>query len=66
MSNLAGLGAALVELRQAAENEVVMLEKALAPQPLTSFEKDLIRCAFKGGASWSLAKHGPKTEATSQ
>lgn len=49
------IASGLVELRQAAENEVTHLNTVLtnaSKRPLTGFEKELVRTAFKGGAVW--------------
>lgn len=52
---------ALVELRAAAEKEVEGMQRALdaghTNHKLSSFEKALIRTAFKGGAVWANARH---------
>lgn len=46
------LARALVALRQAAEAEVREVQALSPDRPLSAFEKECIRTAFKGGAAY--------------
>ena len=48
------LARALVALRLAAEAEVSAIQRLFPDRPLSPFEKELIRTAFKGGADYGV------------
>lgn len=50
-------------LRAAAEDEVIAIQ-ALSPEPLTAFEKECIRTAFKAGADFGSRKQKERNNAS--